>query len=70
MAIDDYSFSRLKLLQKLDLSGNKLETLNPNTFFDTFEKSAESVLKVLYLYGILFFIFLKSSLKSPLFLHR
>uniref|UniRef100_A0A914Y119 Uncharacterized protein n=1 Tax=Panagrolaimus superbus TaxID=310955 RepID=A0A914Y119_9BILA len=48
--IDDYSFSRLKMLQKLDLSGNKLESVYPNTFFDTFEKSMESVLKVLYLY--------------------
>ena len=49
--IDDYAFSRLKVLQKLDLSGNKLETVPPNVFFDTFEKSTQSVLKVLYLYG-------------------
>ncbi|KAE9553817.1 hypothetical protein FO519_002987 [Halicephalobus sp. NKZ332] len=48
--IDDYAFSRLKMLQKLDLSSNKLETLLPNVFFDTFDRTAQSVLKVLYLY--------------------
>lgn len=49
--VDDYAFSRLKMLQKLDLSSNQLQSLPVNTFFETFGQGSFSVLKVLYLYG-------------------
>lgn len=49
--IDDFAFSRLPMVQMLDISGNEIETLMPNTFFDSLLFTDRTVTRVLNIFG-------------------
>lgn len=52
--VHDRAFSQLPTLRQLDLSGNKLTTLESNTFWQSFEPSTPPTSRSLQLYGWLF----------------
>lgn len=50
-AVDDRAWSRLTAMRHLDISSNKISTLEPAVFSGTFERTNPATTRVLYIYG-------------------